>query len=183
MSHSFFGFQIAVRVPAGDPWRARLRELVVEHQRDHALLDQRAFYTRLANHLNLVETKYALGFWEYIAGGRADQEFDSWVAGLEASAEDDVSPDAGEGDHVVVSAVFLLEEGSDSDRTAAERCDIPESEWSARQTFVRLVATLRMLHYSSVQADGVYVVPGDPARGLPLSELQGEGWDYLNPLT
>jgi hypothetical protein len=188
VSHSFFGIQIAVQSPPGDPWREELRQLVLENQRDQAIIDKRAFYTRLTNLLNKVENKYALGHWDYIVGEGADREFDDWVAGLEAtSAKDVVDPEEGgtgrdARELVVVSIVFLLEGGSNSDNTVAERCDLPESEWSARQTYVRLVATIRMLSFSSVQADGVYLVPGSVQDGLSVSDLQSEGWDYLKPM-
>jgi hypothetical protein len=182
MNSSFFALQLAIQSPPGDPWREHLVALLRENQSDQGVFEKRALYTRFANLLAQAEPRWVLGTWDYITGAKAETEFDSWVAGLEATVNEPLDPTAAAGDHAVVSAVFLVEAGSRSDTTLGERCDIPEAQWFTRGTYSRLVATLRMLTFASVLADGVYVVPGDVGYGLRLAELRGEGWEYLKPV-
>jgi hypothetical protein len=182
MSYTFFGLQIAIQSPPGDPWREALVALVRRNLRGLDLVEKRALFFELAELLRDAEDRWALGTWDLVQGARAESEFDSWVSGLETSADEPLDPSAAAGDHVVVSVVVLVEPGSRSDTTLGERCDLPESAWHARSTFERLVATLRSLSFSGVRADGVYVVPGDVGGGIALAELRGEGWDYLKPL-
>ena len=183
MNSTFFGLQLAIRSPAGDPWRERLLELLRGNQGDQDVLEKRALYTRLSELLADAAPHWTLGTWDLVTEPRAQREFDSWVSELEASVDEPLDPAASEGDHVVVSVVFLVEAGGRSDTTLGERCDLPESSWLTRATYARLAATLRMLHLPSVRADGVYVVPGDGSCGISLAELRGEGWDYLQPIT
>jgi hypothetical protein len=64
-----------------------------------------------------------------------------------------------------------------------ERCDLPESDWFTRQTFAHLIATIPMLNFANVQADAVYIVPGNDTDGLSDDDLHGEGYEYLKPLS
>jgi hypothetical protein len=182
MNATFFGLQLAIRSPSGDPWRERLVALLRENLTDQDALEKRALYTRLSELLSEASPRWTLGTWDLITGESAASEFDSWAEGLEASVNEPLDPAASSGDHAVVSVIVLVEAGSRSDATLGERCDLPESVWYARGTYERLVATLRMLNFPSVRADGVYVVPGEPGCGIGLAELRGEGWDYLRPV-
>jgi len=183
MSYTFFGLQIAIQSPPGDPWRGALVELVRRNLRGLDLVEKRSLYFELAELLRDAEDRWALGTWDLVAGARGELEFDSWVSGLEASADAPLDASAATGDHVVVSVVVLVEDGSGAATTLGERCDLPERTWHTRATFERLVSTLRSLSFAGVRADGVYLVPGDVGAGIPLAELRGEGWDYLKPLT
>src|ERR1043166_2163726 len=173
MSSSFFAIQLAIHSPPGDPRRERLVALLRGNQTDQGVVEKRALYTEFANLLEEAEAEWVLGIWDYVTGSKAETEFDSWVAGLEATVNEPLDPGAVRGDHAVVSAVFLVGAPSPSDTTLGERCDIPEAKWLTRGTYARLVATLRMLAFADVLADGVYVVPGDTGCGVTLAELRG----------
>jgi hypothetical protein len=183
MDATFFAFQIAVRSPPGDPWRERLVELVRRNQTDQGVFEKRMLYTQFAGLLAEAQPRWTLGTWDFVPAPRGEGEFDEWVAGLEAGVDEPLSPSAATGDHAVVTAVFLIETGSQSDVVLGARCDVQESAYFRRDTFRRLVDSLRMLTFAGVRADGLYVVPGDARSAVPLDELRGEGWDYLKPLT
>jgi hypothetical protein len=182
MSVTFFGVQIAVHAPPGDPARAELWSAVRAYPGDQSLTEKRAYHHRLARALEARSDRWRFGTWDYLTGEAAEREFDDWVAGLERSADENPG-DAKDDDHVVATLVYLLDEGSDADTAVAERCDLPEGSWHARATYQRLVATTRMLAFASVRADGAYVVPGEGGPGLSAAELTGSGWDYLKPVT
>ena len=78
--------------------------------------------------------------------------------------------------------IFLLEEGSNTDRTLGERCDMPESEYFTRTTFGRLFATIPLFNFANVEADAVYLMPGSDEDGLSEEDVHGGGYEYLKPL-
>jgi hypothetical protein len=180
MSQTFFGFQIAL---PGDALRQRFHEVIGPGGVDPAvdLGTKRVFYDRVVELLRESAGAIQLGYWDYIADpGRAPEEFDEWCSGIEATSRG--APEPRRGAMFLVSLVFLVEAGSNSDQTIGERCDLPESDYFTRATFARLIDTVPMLSYSSVRADAAYMVPGTSPHGLALDVLQGEGWDYLKPI-
>lgn len=183
MSNHFFGLQVAVLAPPHDPWRTRLLSLLRQHTRDQSLVDQRGFLGALANLLLLAEDRMPLGFWDLQHEGKA--EYDDWVRGIEDDSAEPWVPD-GSGarlDHVLVSALFLLPQGGASAQRIGERCDLPEAQWMQRRTFHRLFETLPQFDARSVRGNAVYVTPGGDRLGFSLRELQGEGYDYLLPIS
>lgn len=181
MSATFFGVQIAIEAKPGDPLRRAFWEAVRSGAKEQGLADKRAYHHRLVALLEGCAAKWRFGTWDFVPGGGGEAQFDEWVSGLERCAEEDPG-DAFDDEHVLVSLVFLLEGGSDAESVAGERCDLPEDRWHLRATYAHLVATVRMLPFAGVRADGAYVVPGEGGAGLSAEELQGEGWNYLRPL-
>ena len=95
---------------------------------------------------------------------------------------DEISRISAEKRYIVVTLIFLVEGGSNSDRTLAERCDVPESEYWTRLTFGRLIATIPLLNFANVEADAVYLAPGSDEDGLSMEDLHGGGYEYLKML-
>ena len=182
METVFFGVQVAVFAPPGDPLRKQLSSVVRATGGDQSLSDKRAFHTRIAHVLESAVARWRFGTWDYVAGPAAETTFDEWVSGLEASVAENPG-DVYDDEHIVVTFVFLLDAGSDAETIAGARCDIHESCFHTRETYARLVETVRLLPYASVRADGAYLVPGEGGPGLSADELTGEGWDYLQVIT
>lgn len=182
MGDVFFAIQVAVQAPPHDPWRRRLTTLVRSHVRDLPLRDKRGLYGSLANLLEEAAGRCVLGFWDFVPDGRA--EYDDWVRGVEDDSAEPWVPDRSGArlDHVLVTAMFLLQQDGAAAAVAGERCDLPEAQWTARATWRHLFATLPMLDFASVRGDAVYVVPGGDREAFSLRELQGEGYDYLVPI-
>jgi hypothetical protein len=78
--------------------------------------------------------------------------------------------------------LFLVERDSNSDLTLGEHCDLPESDYFTRGTFAQLIAAIPTLNFANVQADAVYLSPGNDTDGLSDDDLRGEGYEYLKPL-
>ena len=98
------------------------------------------------------------------------------------AAPDEISRISAEKRYIIVTLLFLVEGDSNSDRTLAERCDIPESEYWTRLTFGRLIATVPLLNFANVEADAVYLAPGSDEDGFSLEDLHGGGYEYLKML-
>ncbi|MCB9876599.1 MAG: hypothetical protein H6835_03265 [Planctomycetes bacterium] len=182
MSEVFFGLQLAVKSPPGDPWRRELCELVRRHQQDLAIADKRTLYGAFANALQQALPRCPLGYWDYVV--RGEGEYREWMRGIEDDAEERWVPDqTGEAmEYALVSAFFLMPRGSSADVLLAERCDIPEAEWMQRDAFGLFLSAFPQLRFASVRSDAIYVVPGGLDLAFSLRELQGDGYDYLLPI-
>lgn len=182
MSEVFFGLQLAVHSPPGDPWRRELGELVRRHQQDLRIEDKRTLYGAFANALQAALPKSALGFWDYVVPGEG--EYREWMRGIEDDAEERWAPDptGAAMEYALVSAFFLMPRGSSADVLLGERCDLPEAQWMQRDAFSLLIAALPQLRFASVRSDAIYVVPGGLDLAFSLRELQGDGYEYLLPI-
>lgn len=192
MEYSFFGLQIAVQAPFDSHLRGELGRLVNRPGERETFASKRSFWTRVSELMRRSEREYVLGHWDLIRGEDGLAEFKSWTSEIEGAVAvvDPPNPAAInthharlEIRHILFTSVFLVERHSNSDTTLGERCDIAESEYFTRATFVHLLGTLPRLNFASVASDAIYVVPGTRAAGLSTQELQSEGYEYLRPLS
>jgi hypothetical protein len=190
--YTFFGVQIAIKAFHKDPLRRQLHAAIAESQGEQTLNQKRQFWKRVCALLNEAMPVFEYGFWDLIRGGKAEAEFETWCSEIEGgiatekeelgAAADEVNRLSADKTYVLVTLLFLVEAGSNSDQTLGERCDLPESEWHTRATLARLVATPPLLNFANVQADAVYLSPGNEEDGLSSDDLLGGGYEYLKPL-
>jgi hypothetical protein len=193
MDYTFFGVQIVVKAFFKDPLRKQLADVIAHSSAEQTLFEKRAFWKRVAAVLNEAMPVYEMGYWDLIRGGRAQEEFETWCSEIEgalASESEEMGKDADEvnrlsanKDYILFTAAVLVEQGSNSDLTLGERCDLPESEYFTRQTFGKLMASFPLLNFANVQADAVYLMPGSEEDGFSKEDLFGGGYEYLKPLT
>jgi hypothetical protein len=192
MSKTFFGIQVVVKNFVSDPLRRQLHEIISGSDAEQSLTEKRAFWKRVTAVLNEAVPAFELGFWDLIRGSSAEEEFESWSSEIEGSlatekeemgsAPDEISRISAEKRYIIVTLLFLVEGGSNADRTLAERCDVPESEYWTRLTFGRLIATVPLLNFANVEADAVYLAPGSEEDGFSMEDLHGGGYEYLKML-
>lgn len=146
----------------------------------------RAFGWAWRNHLHLVEK----GCWDFFDDHeRATRDFTMWTQGMttEEGARTNPSgvPDAyrGEPRYMTFTAAFLLEQGSYTERALAARCAVPKDQLWSRATFGTMVDNLAQLNFGNVEADVVYLIPGDDAWGLTLDDLAHQKFQYLRQVT
>jgi hypothetical protein len=192
VAYTFFGIQVAVRAFFKDDFRTRLHQAIARGDAEQSLADKRRFWKGVTAIVNEAMPVFERGFWDLIRSDEVEAEFESWCSEIEGSlatttdelgaAADEVNRASADSDYVLVTMAFLLERGSNSDQTLGERCDLPEPTWFTRQTFAHLIASIPLLNFANVQADAVYVVPGNDTDGLSSDDLSGEGYEYLKPL-
>jgi len=192
VAYTFFGIQVAVKAFFKDDFRRRLHETVARADAEQSLAEKRTFWKRVTAVLNEAMPVFEYGYWDLIRDDNAEQEFETWCSEIEGSvateteemgtAADEVNRLSAGQSHVLVTLAFLLERDSNSDLTVGERADLPEASWFTRATFAHLIATVPMLNFANVQADAVYIVPGNDTDGLSDDDLHGEGYEYLKPL-
>lgn len=185
----FFGLQIAVKCFGEDTVRARFANVLTEEQAmDEDVQAKRRFLRRIAALLDENMLFWTYGYWDYIDDQEAaGAEFTSWTNDIESSmaaeAEelgtqvDDVRRTSSRKDYVVVTLAFLL----DQPYAPAEAIAHEDASF-LKETFASLVQGLMSIDPETIQADGVYVVPGNAADGLSEDDLLGPGWEYLRLL-
>jgi len=192
MGKTFFGIQVVIKAFPVDSFRRQLHEIIARSSSEQSLTEKRAFWKRLTAVLDEQVPAFEHGFWDLIRGGRAEEEFEEWSSELEGAlatekeelgqAPDEINRISAEKRYVIVTLIFLVEEGSNADLTLGERCDMPESEYFTRTTFGRLIGTIPTLNFGNVEADAVYLVPGNDEDGLSDEDLHGGGYEYLKLL-
>lgn len=192
MSYTFFGVQVVMQAFHNDPLRKRLHEAIAASPERQSLQDKRAFWKNVTAIVNEAMPVFELGYWDLIRGEAAEEEFETWTSEIEGSLAtereevgrqaDEASRLSADKQYVLCTLIALIDEGSNSDVTLGDRCDIPEASWWTRQTFARLVASFPLFNFANVQADAVYLVPGSDRDGLSMEDLHGGGYDYLKPL-
>lgn len=193
MDYTFFGVQVVIKAFFGDPLRKRLHEVIASGEREQSVDDKRKFYKRLTGVLADALPYYEMGFWDLVRGGKAEDEFNTWVSEIEGAVATEGEEVAGEADeaarlsankdYLIVTTLFLVQQGSNSDATLGRRCDFPESDYWTRMTFGELFKTIPMLSFSSIKADAVYLIPGSDEDGLSMEDLHVGGYEYLKPLS
>lgn len=192
MGATFFGIQVVIRGFAVDSFRNRLHEIIAQSSGEQTLLEKRTFWKRLTAVLDEQLPAFDYGYWDLIRGHRAQEEFEEWSSELEGAAAtekeelgdapDEINRISGEKRYVIVTLLFLLEEGSNADLTLGRRCDIPKSDYFTRTTFGHLIGTIPMLNFSNVEADAVYLLPGNEQDSISEEDLHGGGYEYLQLL-
>jgi hypothetical protein len=192
VDYTFFGVQVVVKAFFNDPFRAQLHQAIARADAEQSLIEKRQFWKRITALLNDALPAFDYGYWDLIRGDNAESEFETWCSEIEGSiateteemgaSADEVNRLSADKSYVIVTLLFLLERGSNSDLTLGERCDLPEKDYFTRQTFSQLIASVPMLNFANVQADAVYLSPGNDKDGLSEDDLHGGGYEYLKPL-
>lgn len=193
MDYTFFGIQVVIKAFRGDPLRQRLHEVIAGGGNEQSLAEKRTFYKKLVTVLNEAQPVFEMGYWDLIRGPEADPEFDQWASEIEGSmatepaemdaAADEVHRLSTDRDYLLVTLLFLVQRETASDRTIGERCDLPEKEYWTRQTLGHLLATVPMLSFANVQADAIYLMPGNAEDGVSWADLHSEDYQYLRELS
>jgi hypothetical protein len=193
-SFTFFGIQLAYRRYAGDSSRGRLHQIIAGSQEDQTLPDKRAFWKNVVALVKDNVPHFEYGYWDFIRTSKAEGEFETWSSEIEAglateSEEVGAAPDEvhrlghtiGDARFVVVSLLFLVDGGTNTDQTLGDRSDLAESDYFKVATFTRLLDSIPLMNFVNVRADAVYVAPGSDKDGISELELR-EGWSHLKPL-
>jgi hypothetical protein len=185
----FFGLQIAMKSFGDDTVRARFAHVLEEErQADEDVQEKRRLLRRFVALLEENDLFWTYGYWDYLDKREAAMaEFDAWVNDIEGSMAvedeelgtqvDDVRRTSSRKDYVVVTLVFLLDQPY-----APVEALTHEDSYFLKETVRALVQGLTSLDPQAIQADGIYIVPGNAVDGLSEDDLLGPGWEYLRLL-
>jgi leucyl-tRNA synthetase len=185
----FFGLQIAIKSFGEDTVRARFAHVLEdEREADEDVQEKRRLLRRFVALLEENALFWTYGYWDYIDDREAAiAEFNSWANDIEGSMAteeeelgtqvDEVRRTSSRKDYVVVTLVFLL----DQSYAPAEAITHEDANF-LKETFSALVQGLTSIDPHAIQADGIYIRPGNAADGLSEDDLLGPGWEYLRLL-
>jgi hypothetical protein len=194
MAHTFFGLQVALKNFHRDPLRNQLHALIKDDTAPRVGVQQKQrFWKRFSALLVEAAPVFELGDWDLIRESNAQDTFDEWARTIEGGAAtepeelgaavDEAHRLSGEASYLLATMMVLVDRGSNADQTLGEWCDLPTSEWLTRQTFAHLISAFPRLNFATVQADAVYLVPGDSSDGLSYEDLRSPDYAHLKPLT
>ena len=189
MSFSFFGLQVAFKRNSRDPLAGQLQHLLArDATARQSITDKQRFWKDVSSLLVPASAGFEFGDWDLVRSFSAPDDYDEWVADIEAGLAPDAQADAASlvadasPSYVIATMMVLVDRGSNADETLGMGCDIPESDWMTRATFAQLIAILPRLNFANVQADAIYLVPGRGRQGPSANDLESD--DYrLRPLT
>jgi hypothetical protein len=185
----FFGLQLAIKSFGEDTVRARFAQVLQdERQADADVQEKRRLLRRFVALLEENELFWTYGYWDYHDEREsALAEFNSWASEIEGSMAteeeeldtqvDDLRRTSSRKDYVVVTLAFLLDQPYAPAEAIAH-----EDAYFLKETFSALVQGLTSIDPNAIQADGVYIVPGNAVDGLSEDDLLGPGWEYLRLL-
>jgi hypothetical protein len=150
--------------------------------------EKRRLLRRFVALLEENELFWTYGYWDYHDEREsALAEFNSWASEIEGSMAteeeeldtqvDDLRRTSSRKDYVVVTLAFLLDQPYAPAEAIAH-----EDAYFLKETFSALVQGLTSIDPNAIQADGVYIVPGNAVDGLSEDDLLGPGWEYLRLL-
>jgi hypothetical protein len=159
-----------------------------EREADEDVQEKRRLLRRFVALLEENDLFWTYGFWDYLDDREAAlAEFNSWANEIEGSMAteeeelgaqvDDLRRTSSRKDYVVVTLVFLLDQPY-----APAEAITHEDAYFLKETFSALVQGLTSIDPHAIQADGVYIVPGNAVDGLSEDDLLGPGWEYLRLL-
>jgi hypothetical protein len=129
------------------------------------------------------------GCWDFFDDDtKAQNDFRMWVNGMltEEGARKSPSglpdPYRGQPRYMTFTMACLLVQGSDSERSLSRVCDIPQSMLWHRSSFERVLQGIRWINFAVVEADTMYLIPGDLGWGLTQSDLSAKKFEYLRPI-
>lgn len=188
MARSIFAIELCARL---DPQlRAYLHDLLrklPERMGPQAKFEAyRALAWAWRNNLHLVER----GCWDfYDDHDRATKDFTMWSQGMTTEEGARTSP-SGRPDpyrpeprYMTFTAALLLQRGSYTERMLATRCAVPQATLWMRATFGAMIDSLAQINFGNVEADVVYLIPGDDSWGLTVEDLAHQKFHYLRTVT
>lgn len=183
---TFFGIQLVLDLPQRHLIRERLARCVRTMRKGLDQHGQRAAWLQVASVLTSTLPMLVLGNWDFTRA-RGSDEFTAWKGELESmtgwSDRDFQGSEQVPDDLLLVTAIFLINAGSNADVALGDRCDLRESEWYRRVTFGRLIAGIWQLNHIGVLGSALYVAPNPDRLGFSRAVLTGGEFPQLKPIT
>ena len=152
--------------------------------------ERRTFYKRLLGALGGCEPFFEYGYFETSRSDDAREDFRLFVTDVEnaLATEDEETGDGIDDMHrlsseqrFIVVSVAVLFDGGHAPFEAVE--DGAHGPHYTRHGFAALMREFLRLDFERVEADAAFLAPGSALDGFSMDDLNGEGWEYLVPLS
>lgn len=184
-----FAVQVVLDQIAREGIRSELHALIAEPA-PQSDAERHRFYRRFVAVLLSAEPYFEYGYWEYVDDDKVVRDsFREWVTEIEASlaleAEETGSEEEAElridtsRQYIACSIILAVRDPLDEVEPYLKLDD----ELLSRQALGELLGIIPSLDFSRVEADAVYLAPGNEEDGFSSMDLADEGWAYLLPLS
>lgn len=190
MASSILAIEICAPFQPGDVLHTGLRTLLREHPVSLGFQQKWQIYRRAADLLLEAVPIIEKGCWDFFDDHqRAQNDFQMWCNGLLTEEGSRKSPSGapdpyrGEPRYLTFTVAVLLMQGTPTERTLAQRCNIPEDHLWRRDVFHHIISGLPHVNFASVLGDTLYLIPRDDEWGLTKQDLADPKFKYLRTLT
>jgi hypothetical protein len=189
VKHNIFAVELCLRLEPGSRVRGRLKELVASHPSASTPGYKWELLRRATEVLLASEALFEKGCWDFFDDDdRARRDYDMWCNGMitEEGARAEPSGRPGERDedprYMTFTISLLLKADSETARSLAEVCRVPEADLWKKTTFVRILQGLSFVSFAAVKSDVFYLIPGDESWGLTAADLEDPKFEYLRDI-
>jgi hypothetical protein len=189
VKHNIFALELCLRLEPEDRLRSQLRELVASHP-SASTPGYKWEQLRRATELLLAnDDLFEKGCWDFFDDDdRARRDYEMWCNGMitEEGVRKQPSGRPGEFDleprYMTFTISLLLKADTETARSLAALCTIPEPDLWKKATFVHILQGLSSVSYAAVKSDVLYLIPGEETWGLTAGDLQEPKFEYLRPI-
>ena len=196
-----FAVQIVLNAHGDDTLRARLHR-IMRDAIDETPDEKRRFYKKITSLLVEAEPFFEYASFSYETDpDAAEAEYREWVSELEAAmATEEVETGAdvdgyhrmsSDKEYVVCSLIFLLGAPHPWDHRGrlvyeSDHGDVSfdpdDDDDYTRPKLGELIDSINLLDFETIEADAVFLMPGNEQDGFSWADLTDEGWEHLKML-
>lgn len=189
MQRSIFAIELCLVLDPATNLQQDLKRLITRKTESVAYQHKWQIYQAASNALLAHRQLWHRGCWDFFEDDtKAQNDFRMWVNGMltEEGARKSPSglsdPYRGQPRYMTFTMACLLVQGSYAERSMAKVCNIHQSMLWHKSTFERVLEGIRWINFVSVEADTMYLIPGDVGWGLTQGDLSEKKFEYLRPI-
>lgn len=189
MKRSIFATEVCLVLDPSTSLQHDLRQLITTNSEKLSYERKWQLYQYASNALLAHRQLWYRGCWDFFADDtKAQTDFRMWVNGMltEEGARKTPSglpdPYRGQPRYMTFTMACLLVQGSAAEQAMGRVCDIPQGMLWHRSTFERVLQGIRWINFAYVEADTMYLIPGDIGWGLTQGDLSETKFEYLRPI-
>lgn len=189
MNHNVFAIELCLRLEPEDRLRSQLRELVAAHPSGSTPGYKWEQLSRATELLLRHQHLFEKGCWDFFDDDtKARSDYEMWCNGMitEEGARKQPSGRPGEFDleprFMTFTISLLLKADSETARSLAEVCNVPQNDLWKKATFVKILQGLSSVSFAAVKSDVLYLIPGDETWGLTEGDLKDPKFEYLREI-
>jgi len=166
-----------------------LRGLLAQDMPALSFQQKWSLYGQICQCLTANRGLWVSGCWDFFNDDmRARGDFNMWVQGMttlegaRTQPSGNADPYRGDPRFMTFTIACLMAQGTPSEQTIAEQCQISEAYLWHAATFERVLGVMRHLNFASVEGSTLYLLPNDPAYALTSDDMKHPKFEYLRPI-
>ncbi|HRI71416.1 MAG TPA: hypothetical protein PK156_44590 [Polyangium sp.] len=189
MKRSIFALEMCLVLDPSTSLQHDLRQLLTRNT-EKLSYEQKWYIYQSASHALLANHPlWHRGCWDFFDDDtKAQNDFRMWVNGMltQEGARKTPSglpdPYRGQPRYMTFTMACLLVQGSAAEQAIGRVCNVPQARLWHKSTFESVLQGIRWVNFAFVEADTMYLIPGDLGWGLTQADLSEKKFEYLRPI-